>query len=913
MNDDRVSSDGAPAERLTDEDRELLLVALALQTGFISPSEFVELTSRLAAPDQPRVEDLVLERGFLTRPQLAALEMLLHQRPSGRRPDSAPEGGESPAIPRDATVRLELRPQPDRYRLGRELGRGGLGRVVSAIDADLMGREVAMKLLLPVASSHLGATASTPPEAADPGASARRRFLGEARITGRLWHPNIVPVFEVGRRPDDQLYYTMPVIRGRTLQRLIDQAHEDLEAGSLSDARWGLLRMAMMDAFRGLCHALAFAHSRGVIHRDVKPSNVMVGDFGEVVVVDWGLAKVIRPNLETADVRPDDADRSANDSELEKTSRLYRESNLTREGMVTGTPSFMSPEQGAGRIKEIDERSDVYSLGSVLFTILVGRPPFTGGNAFEIVAQILSAEEPPDPRLQTQLWKVPEDLAAICMKAMAFEKSARYPSAQELLDAVNEAIEGTKERERSRQRAEETLGVAREKVAEYHRRLEELAAARSRRAESRVAEHIPFDDSGGEKRRQLGLDLEIEGLEQRCRNLFNEALAGFAEALGFDPSHRDARRELGEFHFFHMVRAERTGDRETFDFHRSQAEIHDDGGLRLRLEGTGMLALTLEPPATVTLHRYREDGWFLKPQPLPIPVPSDGEGVELAMGSYLLTLRSPGFEEARVPFEVGRGEVVVLKPRLRTPEQIGDDMVYVPRGKFWFGEGPGLREVMVEDFCIGRFPVTFREYCLYLDWLAEHDPDQLPARRPLERTGTSMVSRSSDGRHYVVVGAPGGDDEGEPLPPEFPVFGVSWHNANDYCRWLSERLGREFRLPDEFEWEKAARGTDGRRFPWGNRSDATLCKSVHARPGESQPEPVGAFPTDTSPYGVRDMAGGVCEWTATLFDERNIWRAVKGGAWTDPISYSRVAKRGGEDPRRHDTNLGFRFVTAPLD
>ncbi len=264
-----------------------------------------------------------------------------------------------------------------RYRLREVVGSGGMGTVYEAESVHL-GRRVALKLLR-----------DDPPR---PG--ARERFLREARITAMLEHPNIVPVLEVGELEDGAPYCALRLVQGGTL------------GAALASRKDLIARLGLMTHFRDLCNAIGFAHGRGVIHRDIKPGNVLVGAFGETVVVDWGLARQLGTPLEPLDASP------------------VSEPGLTREGSSLGTPGYMSPEQAAGHLEEVDERSDVYSLGAVLFEILMGRPPFAGSSEEEILRRVVI--EPP-PRAQAQ--GVPPELAAIAAKALARNRAQRYPNA----------------------------------------------------------------------------------------------------------------------------------------------------------------------------------------------------------------------------------------------------------------------------------------------------------------------------------------------------------------------------------------------------------------------------------------------------------------------------------------------------
>jgi WD40 repeat protein/tRNA A-37 threonylcarbamoyl transferase component Bud32 len=265
----------------------------------------------------------------------------------------------------------------DRYVERREIARGGMGRISAARDARL-DRAVALKEL----------RADLP--------QLRRRFAREARLSARLQHPSIVSVLEAGRWPTGEPFYAMPLIAGRPLDRAID------EAGSL-DARLGLLSHVVAAA-----EALAFAHEQRVIHRDLKPHNVMVGRFGETVVIDWGVAK----QLDAAD-GDDDAAADGDGA-------------LTSVGAVIGTPAFMPPEQARG--EPVDERADVYALGAILYHLLAGHPPYQGDR--DAVLRAVAAGPPPPLPAVTP--GVPRDLAAVVARAMAPAPRDRYRTAHEL-------------------------------------------------------------------------------------------------------------------------------------------------------------------------------------------------------------------------------------------------------------------------------------------------------------------------------------------------------------------------------------------------------------------------------------------------------------------------------------------------
>jgi len=322
--------------------------------------------------------------------------------------EQQPEDGETQVLPRKPGVDLGspsaaalAREIEGRYTTVLEAARGGMGRVWLVRDEQL-GREVALKELLP----DLGGTPPDPATALSHPAGGR--FAREARVTAQLQHPSITPVYELGRRADGTLYYTMKFVRGRTLSQAI------AEGPTFGDRR------RLLSHFVDLCQAIAYAHSRGVVHRDIKPGNVMVGDFGETVVVDWGLAKVAaeEPSLPPDECRPVPWEGTG-----------YK----TAAGHALGTPAYMPPEQAQGRLDEVDERSDIYSLGAVLYEILTGRPPYAGDSAAAVISKVI-AEPPPPPRALDA--NVPEEYARICLKAMARNRSERHGSARALVAEV---------------------------------------------------------------------------------------------------------------------------------------------------------------------------------------------------------------------------------------------------------------------------------------------------------------------------------------------------------------------------------------------------------------------------------------------------------------------------------------------
>jgi WD40 repeat protein/serine/threonine protein kinase len=309
--------------------------------------------------------------------------------------------------------RADAAPDPEaRYELRGLHAEGGIGEVWLAYDTEL-GREVALKVL-------------RPERAGDPALEAR--FLHEARITGRLQHPGIVPVYELApgdaAGADDQPpFYTMRLVQGRTLTEAVCDYHARRAAGAAGP----LDLVTLLNAFVSVCQTVAYAHARGVIHRDLKPDNVALGDFGEVVVLDWGFAKI---QDEGGGVK-DESEESSDSSFLVPPSSVHSVA-----GQILGTPAYMAPEQAAGHGRQIDERTDVYGLGAILCEILTGRPPYPGDDAAEVLRQVRSGP----PRLSISSGAlyggVPPPLEAVGLKALARDPAERYPTAAALAREV---------------------------------------------------------------------------------------------------------------------------------------------------------------------------------------------------------------------------------------------------------------------------------------------------------------------------------------------------------------------------------------------------------------------------------------------------------------------------------------------
>ena len=316
----------------------------------------------------------------------------------------------------DSTVK-RLREEADlpdlsgtKYRAIQRVASGGMGTVYLAQDTNL-GRKLAVKVM----------------NLQDSSGEQAARMLREARIVALLEHPSIVPIHDVGTLADGRVFYAMKLVQGGRLDQYVN------ENISLPD----LLRV-----YQKVCEAVAFAHAHGVIHRDLKPENIMVGAFGEVLVMDWGVAKVLSSR---AQENGDQVDREfSDDSDMDARTTLPLSNGAeavgeTAGGMVIGTPAYMSPEQVLGKTEQLDERTDLYALGAILYFLTTGRSPFEPTSMADAREQIVN-KAPERPRHFNP--KLPRAIEAMVLKALSKQRENRYGTAQEMADDVVRFLDG---------------------------------------------------------------------------------------------------------------------------------------------------------------------------------------------------------------------------------------------------------------------------------------------------------------------------------------------------------------------------------------------------------------------------------------------------------------------------------------
>ena len=773
-----------------------------------------------------------------------------------------------------------------------EIGRGGMAEVHGVRDPRL-GRTVAMKII----HAHL----------MDRPLSVRR-FAEEARTTAQLQHPGIVPVHEAGQLPDGRPWFTMREVKGETLQVLLRRVALALRRQDPVPDGWTLRRL--VDAFRSACDAVAFAHQRGIVHRDLKPANLMLGAHGEVLVLDWGIAK-----------RVGRIDEDFDDASLDTTGELS-----TRVGSIQGTPAYMAPEQARGEGWRADRRADVYALGAILFTLLYGERPFARlrGDALIEAAALESPELPP------ALWPVPIDLENIRAQAMARNREERYPDAGAMAQHLRIWLDGDLKRARAltlvaeaattlpkaaalRSRASRMEGLVKSALgalAPWAPESEKAPLWELRREVMDLAAAADRVDLAGEQllERALGHDPELEEAHEALARRWVERHLQAVEA-------RDVRGELRaealvRLHVDHLPPSRP-------EARRLRRWLKAEGRVQLELEGEGLrVDLYREEAAPVRLvPRFARS---LSPTML-------AHGIDLPMGSWRLWLSRGGESGTWLPFVVEReGEASLVdpqgqlrRPRLPAPDELDHHHeCLVPEGWFWdggdpqaVGSGPRTR-LWVEAFVMARFPVTNADYLAFLDDLVATGRAEEALRHvPREKPGTSgeagaiIYGQGENGRFYLRE-----DADGDLWELDWPVIMVDWHGAVAYADWLAACTGKAWRIPTSAEWAKAARGVDGRLHPWGDAFDPCFACMRDSHPGRPNPSSVYAFPTDESPYGVRGLGGNVRAWCEEADVDGK--RINRGGFWLGNARDCRSADLHTHMPTHRTAEVGIRLVRS---
>jgi formylglycine-generating enzyme required for sulfatase activity/serine/threonine protein kinase len=717
----------------------------------------------------------------------------------------------------------------DRYHIIEQLGQGGMATVYKAFDTRLE-RDVAIKFIRTglIGPDLLG--------------QMMGRFEIEGKALARLSHPNIVKVHDYGDH-EGSPYLVMEYLSGGTLK----------ERTGRPCSYWETARLLLPVA-----RALAYAHSRKIIHRDVKPGNILVTESGELMLADFGIAKILEIHGNT----------------------------LTPTGVGVGTPEYMAPEQGQG--KPILQ-TDIYALGVVFFELLTGHKPYTADTP---MAVLLKHANEPLPRPQDFVPGIPEEVEQVVFKALAKDPAQRYANMRAFVAALerlavmnpatvkdNETLVGMSRRDVSTMMIDPAVAALMEMAQKfeqdgnpagaldiYRQALEKCAAGSGQRGE--IAQAVARLEKGPESREKTSPFVEMNG---RGISIDDERGAG---ANGRSPLR--AIDKLWWQRWYTWVRA-----------------VVLVFACLLAMWGLGAGLLNGFGPATPTV---------------------DAQAATLA--AIIAASNTPDVSAAQ-PTSTDRvvDDPVAAEPTqtptpsltttpemwvgsIQVSEKDGMVMVYVPEGEFEMGSEDGesdeepVHTVYLDAFWIDQTEVT---NAMYATCMADGDCKQ------------PQISGSYSRDSYF----------GNSSYDDYPLIRVDWVQADAYCVWAGRRL------PSEAEWEKAARGTDGRTYPRGENISCDLANYGSCVDDTSE---AGSYPDGASPYGALDMAGNVWEWVADWYGEEYYSsspssnpagpssgerRVVRGGSsWVDDDWDVRSANRNRLDPDIRNDAVGFRCARS---
>ena len=809
----------------------------------------------------------------------------------------------------------------NRYTHVKTIGMGGVGAVLSAYEPEL-NREVAIKILRPAFRNK---------------ADSLKRFIREARATAHIEHPNIVPIHQLGVFTDNGVFFSMKKVDGRDLRTVIRKLSEGDK-----DFLKKYTKRQLLQIFVSIGNGVAYAHSKGVIHRDLKPANIMLGDYGEVMVMDWGLVKY----------------RAEKDSSKEEwrvdfdpdfSTLGHSNAMSTGQGTVSGTPAYMAPEQAGGHNEKIDEQTDLYSLGAILYSILTWETaPFESPMTTNQVLKNVLSGNFKRPRKRAPKRKISRELEAVCLKAMARKKKNRYKSAEELVRDIKNYLEGYPVLAYKASLARlffktirrrplipsaaivaffTFLGVIGILHFENENRVSNLKSfaeysigqgdeyyLKAVKSYQRLQEEYkkPIGESSYNKITRWYTDFNRYRLEFNSNYSVAAQFLFQAEDLGGKNSavNRELLKVLKQQLNFSLL----TGNYDETKGLLKQLRLRKHGvfgdiissdkkkyeQIKMIIRNEGIIKVNSIPGGIgiyyETFNDENTDGVekkkiFMGKTPIEKKVPG---------GNYLLFPVGKNMGKVRCPVQVLCGRINSIE--VTVPYKIPDDMCYIPAGNFGFGTRNSfnrIQETFLPAYFISSHEVTIGQYLEFWKSLKSTiDKNHYQAR---------YLFSNGDFKYLKLW-----DKNGKlhkRFKQDMPVVGISGEASEAYCAWLSKKNGVYLRLPTNLEWEKAARGVDGRMFSWGSTHDleAALCWDNKAG-REKYPivAPVGSFRRDKSIYGVMDMIGNVHEFTTEKVDDGNVF-VIKGGSYLSRLLFSHSGystHSGGES----ENDIGFRYV-----
>ena len=752
---------------------------------------------------------------------------------------------------------------PERYLATGFLGEGGMGEVLRVRDLHL-NRTLAMKII------RSDAVSITP------------RFVEEAQVIAQLQHPGVVPIHDLGRLEDGRTWFTMREVRGETWHAVLSAAR--------TDPIW---RRAQIRILWQVCQTVAFAHEQGVVHRDLKPSNIMIGAFGDVMVLDWGLARLLEG------------------SPVQSSQRDTGVLPATGSGIIMGTPMYMAPEQALGQVRAIGPPTDVYALGAMLYMILSGRPPFDANSTPSTV--LTQVPLPLDTRL-------PATLRALSEQAMQRDPADRPQTASAMAEVLSNWLTGAADRARALELVHQAEALRVQAAGLIGQEREMRASANALLAQ------VPLHAPAEEKIAGWANEDAAQGIADRRILLEAERLQLVHAALNLAPELPEARAVLANHHRAAAEQAEQNRDSTTAAVHLNALAAFDDGAHADWLAGRGDIEVRTEPSGLpVRIRRWRRIARRRMPGGVAEQGPSPLSAVRVEAGDYLVEITCDD-RAVFIPVRLARCGVRTVTVAVPPAEVLQPDACYVPAGDFDAGGDANAPDaftrapVHVPGFIMRRDPVTHREFIAFLNALVDDgkgsEAERWAPREPASGSNLMVYRRDAKG-HFQV----GTDAEGVVWHLDEPVVQMTWHAAMAWCRWHQARTGFAWRLPHELEWEKAARGTDGRWYPWGDAFDPSwtrMLRSVDGKPGRCT---VDSYPSDVSPYGVRGMGGNVRDLCLNIWSKapapRHLTvyppdagddglRSTRGGSFFSQAHFCRAATRFAMPPDQGFASVGFR-------
>ena len=817
---------------------------------------------------------------------------------------------------------------PQRYTYQGELGSGGMGRVRRVCD-QLLNRNVALKSLHPFLSKQ---------------SAMYTQFVQETQILAQLQHPNIPPVYDLGVLDNGSPFFTTSEIKGKSFADELKRIYREPDHLEGVTESWSLKNL--ISIFHKVCLAVAFAHDRGVVHRDLKPNNIMINHHEEILVVDWGLAEVVAADFHSQPTH----EKSTNQKKMK----------------LCGTPGYIAPELLNGTLV-LDYAHDVFALGAIFFEILYGKKLIEGNGSTELLnnTRLQKVRRFKEQVTQTDTERLgdlefkfieytsytgqilPKTLVELCQKVCEFDPSKRTMSARELAQHIALWLDGSKQREAAlvlvehAEQLNEEIGRSlsqaktyQKEAAEYIKDIE-LYEPEEMKWNSWIAEH---------KAQELTHRAEL--LKVKQLQLYRGALARKDDLV-------EAHKALALSYQKQHQQAEIQGDylaaqRAMVIMSEHVLALPKSDILRRHLmnyiEGTGTLSLRVEPaeaqivlfPQIIEYRRYING----KPKML-----GSGPLKQLTVdkGSYLLEVSHPRYHSAIFPIYLNRNEKFeYLDPdgKLNTLKllplgTLSTNECYIPAGWCELGGDLGTpnslpqTKVWIGNFVIQRFSVTNQDYLIFLnDLIKQNRLEEALLHVPREQS----TKKEEQGKALYLMNEEGffelsHDPKVKFGRPRQPVTLVMWRSARAYADWLAQKDNKPWRLPMEFEWEKAARGVDRRSYPWGNEHDPSRSCMKDSHLGEIEIVDVDLFPVDESIYGVRGLAGNTRDWCLDRFRESGPpmengrltppseedladlgFKSTRGGSYGNSASRARSADRDWWFPEKSYLGRGFRLV-----